>query len=111
MSTLRSRLIRLAHNNPDLRPKILPLLAKTAGNMGEVNPFMLDDADPTWVMTNDNLLGEIETAAGKVGALALSASRKGIQRASGMATEDTEELYNQELKARLISAVHRAIKD
>lgn len=31
MSTLRSRLIRLAHENPDLRPQILQVL-KTAGN-------------------------------------------------------------------------------
>lgn len=30
MSTLRARTIRLAHANPDLRPVLLPLLARTA---------------------------------------------------------------------------------
>ena len=29
MSTLRSKVIRLAHQNPDLRPHLLPLLVKT----------------------------------------------------------------------------------
>lgn len=31
MDTLRSRLIRLAHANPEVRPRVLPLLVKTAG--------------------------------------------------------------------------------
>ena len=31
MDTLRSRLIHLAHANPELRPRVLPLLVKTAG--------------------------------------------------------------------------------
>lgn len=34
MANLRSKVIRLAHANPDLRPHLLPLL-KTGGNMGE----------------------------------------------------------------------------
>jgi protein-tyrosine-phosphatase len=35
MSTLRSHIIRLAHQKPELRPHLLPLVARTAGNMGE----------------------------------------------------------------------------
>ena len=31
MNTLRSRVIRRAHANPELRPHLLPLLTETAG--------------------------------------------------------------------------------
>ena len=31
MGDLRSKIIRLAHQNPELRPHLLPLIAKTAG--------------------------------------------------------------------------------
>lgn len=33
MSDLRSKIIRLAHQNPELRPHLMPLLTKTAGPM------------------------------------------------------------------------------
>ena len=85
---------------------------KTAGNMGEeLNPFMLDTDDLTWEVVNDALLGEIEMVAGKVGSLVMTASRKGLSRAGGVATEDTMELYNSELKARLIAIINRILPD
>ena len=41
MSSLRSSLIRLAHQQPSLRPHLLPIL-KSAGNYGEEsNPYLL----------------------------------------------------------------------
>jgi hypothetical protein len=33
MSTLRSKVIRLAHENPELRPHLLPLLKEAAGTV------------------------------------------------------------------------------
>jgi hypothetical protein len=33
MSDLRSKIIRLAHQNPELRPHLLPLVTKTAGRI------------------------------------------------------------------------------
>jgi len=36
MSTLRSNLIRLAHENPELRPHLLPMLTKEAKPWGKL---------------------------------------------------------------------------
>lgn len=42
MSSLRSRLIRLAHQQPSLRPHLLPLISRTAGAFSEkMNPYEL----------------------------------------------------------------------
>jgi hypothetical protein len=39
---LRSKLIRLAHNNPELRPHLMPLLGKTAGPFESVDSSKSD---------------------------------------------------------------------
>ena len=39
MSTLRSRLIRMAHENPDLQPLLLPILAE------DISPRVAGDLD------------------------------------------------------------------
>lgn len=77
----------------------------------EINPFMLDTENPNWEVVNDALLGEIEMVAGKVGAMVLKASRQGASRAAGVGTDDTKQLYLEDLKARLISIIHRVIPD
>jgi len=111
MSSLRSRTIRLAQTNPDLRPILLPILERTAGNLGEeLNPYMLDAEQPTWEVANESLQGNVEDTTRAVSALVMRASRD-INRVSKFTTEDTKELYYGDLKARLISAIERILPD
>lgn len=53
---LRSSIIRLAHSNPELRPHLLPLLSKEAGNLEEaLNPYALDPEAKGWEKVNKDL--------------------------------------------------------
>jgi hypothetical protein len=111
MSSLRSRTIRLANSDPELRPLLLPILEKTAGNMAEeLNPYMLDADRPTWQWANEDLQGNVEDTTEAVSALVMKASRD-LSRVSKFSTEDTKELYYGDLKARLISAIERILPD
>ena len=56
MDTLRSSLIRLASINPALRPYLLPLLSKEAGNLEEaMNPYALNPEVKGWEKVNEDL--------------------------------------------------------
>lgn len=111
MSSLRSRTIRLANDNPELRPVLLPILVKTAGNLGEeLNPYMLDAERPTWDWASEDLQGKVEDTAQAVSALVMAASRE-LNRVSKFVTDDTKELYYGDLKARLISVIERILPD
>lgn len=111
MSSLRARTIRLANSNPELRPLLLPILERTAGNLGEeLNPYMLDDSAPTWEWASEDLQGKVEDTTQAVSALVMAASRE-LNRVSKFVTEDTKELYYGDLKARLISAIERILPD
>lgn len=110
-ASLRARTIRLASSDPELRPHLLPLLAKTAGNLGEeLNPYMLDADRPTWDWASEDLQGKVEDTTQAVSALVMAASRE-LNRVSKFVTEDTKELYYGDLKARLISAIERILPD
>lgn len=111
MSSLRSRTIHLANSNPELRPVLLPILERTAGNLAEeMNPYMLDADQPTWDWANEDLQGNIEDTTAAVSALVMKASRD-LSRVSKFVTDDTKELYYGDLKARLISAIERILPD
>lgn len=111
MSSLRSRTIRLANSNPELRPVLLPILERTAGNLEEeMNPYMLDAETPLWEIVNEDLQGNVEDITRSVSALVLKASRE-LSRVNKFTTEDTKELYYGDLKARLISAIERILPD
>lgn len=115
MSSLRSRLIRLAHQQPSLRPHLLTLL-KSAGNYGEeVNPYLLGfDRGNRPKLTDKKinagtsaLRAIIATAQTEVsGAVrkALDNSRKFNALFSG----DSAERFHDDLIASVISAVHNA---
>jgi hypothetical protein len=72
MATLRSRTIRLAQSNPDLRPVLLPILAKTAS--GDITALKatvegLNDAYGYLSMAEDSLKKAVKDFQG---ALAVS---------------------------------------
>jgi len=111
MSSLRSRTIRLANSNPELRPLLLPILERTAGNLGEeLNPYMLDADTPSWEVVNEDLQGHVDDTTKAVSALVMKASRE-LTRAAKFATDDTKELYYGDLKARLLSVIDRILPD
>lgn len=60
-STLRSKLIRLAHENPNLRPDLLPLLSKQGSDESKTAGTLRYDGDTAidkvYAMTD--LLGEV----------------------------------------------------
>ena len=63
-NTLRTRLIRLAHQQPSLRPRLLPLLTKQAGNMEEAlieNAENLTTAADSLDLINEKLLAVTES--------------------------------------------------
>jgi flagellar hook-basal body complex protein FliE len=74
MSTLRTRLIRLAHANPEIRPHVLPLLArvsKQAADDGDQDTIKwmdaakkrLDSVETTLAEARDNLEAVIDGLA------------------------------------------------
>lgn len=113
MSTLRSSLIRLAHQNPGLRPQLLPLL-KSAGNYGEeANPYLLGfDRGNRPPLTDDNInagtaglqaiIATAQTEVSGVVRKALADSRK----FNKFFSDDSAELFHDDLIASVISAVH-----
>ena len=62
--TLRSKVIRLAHTNPELRPHLLPLLTKTAGPFNLPKGFEGFDVGDIEVSNHTKYLREVETRAG-----------------------------------------------
>ena len=115
MSSLRSRLIRLAHQRPHLRPHLLPIL-KSAGNYGEeVNPYLLG-----FDRGNRPKLTDKQINAGTSGLQAIIAKaqievRGAVREAFADSREfnplfsrDSAELFREDLIASVISAVHNA---
>ena len=64
MATLRSRVIRLAHENPGLRPHLLPLLRKHAREMNWEGTFQGDHFRLKWADHPDNAI-QVEEMPGK----------------------------------------------
>ena len=120
MSDLRTSLIRLAHLNPELRSQLLPLISRTAGNLGEeLNPYQLDfdkvptsdedmeEAEENLYGASNDLQGIVEDTSFAVGALvskALHASRK----FSKFFGPDSAQEFREDLIAAVVSAAHRA---
>lgn len=115
MSSLRSRLIRLAHQQPSLRPHLLPLL-KSAGNYGEeVNPYLLG-----FDRGNRPKLTDKQINAGTSGLQAIIAKaqievRGAVRKALDNSrkfnesfSNDSAERFHDDLIASVISAVHNA---
>jgi len=58
MSDLRSRIIRLAHSRPDLRPALLPLLKESASRVaGKPHKWLLDNPEANRLF--NQILGEV----------------------------------------------------
>ena len=83
MNPLRSKLIRLAHANPDIRPTILPLITKRAG----LDDFIRSAEDEGWeVLEGDALSKAMQVTGAKVN-LAKKFGRKTVfARYHGMVT-------------------------
>ena len=63
MDSLRSKVIRLAHTKPELRPILLPILAKTAAVRMKVQNGMAKDATQVLTLTWDPLNGGVTATA------------------------------------------------
>lgn len=87
MSTLRSKLIKLAHTNTSLRTHLLPLLKKTGSLEGD-NPFSLYEGHEE--VTHQIML-EILAAASSVRE-AHDKISKIISRNASLGTRDSESL-------------------
>jgi hypothetical protein len=119
MSDLRSKIIRLAHQQPHLRPQLLPLL-KAAGNLGEeLNPYLLEfdkvpaseedmeEAQENLDNASNDLQGIVEDTSRNVAALVKKALRES-GKFNKFFSGGSAELFHDDLIASVISAVHNA---
>jgi transketolase len=86
MTTLRSHVIRLAHAQPELRPHLLPLLTKTAGNIAEA---LLEQEAARAEARSKVIEQYLDTMAGII---------PKVESADPVAGQKFESLYNKVLK-------------
>lgn len=101
MSALRSQLIRLAHERPDLRPLVLPLLREAAGVSGEDKKTLLNavlvmrDADRVMKGVKDVNFRTITVRGDRV--VGTTAAKFRTRRPRTLEKEiDFEDWFNQE---------------
>lgn len=98
MTTLRSKLIRLAHQQPALRPHLLPILTRTAGSYPRIERELKDDYARKAITSGEyrELLSAIENAETEREAQKIVADhRKGRSASADM---DPEAIYREALR-------------
>lgn len=122
MDTLRTSLIRLASTNPELRPHLLPLLSKEAGNLDEaLNPYHFEESgvpSPTWDdepefdrarRILDEVVDEAGVSLGRVIEKALKEGLKDLYVVLVSSNETADEFKN-ELRTRLQQVIVKSLR-